>query len=200
MWLIAGIFFVGAGLLYGLVSSVGIDRIVRKLNPSHQSGPIDQSRGEKEYPEINLSNASSLQKQIVSITKDEFYAQPGGTKYSEGVSEPWCADFVSWTLRQSGTPLKNPNSGGWRIPGTYTLLDFYKQNGRFREANSGYSAKLGDVALYRASPVFGDHANFVLKNDSGVLTTIGGNENGRIRVFVNQAKQYEGLLGYGVIE
>ena len=54
------------------------------------------------------------------------------------------------------------------------------------------------MAIYRNSPVFGDHANIVLKNDNGVLTTVGGNEVNRIRVFVNHDKQYDGLLGYGV--
>jgi hypothetical protein cdivTM_12329 len=46
--------------------------------------------------------------------------------------------------------------------------------------------------------VFGDHTNIVLKNDDGVLTTVGGNEMNRIRVFTNRDKQYDGLLGYGV--
>ena len=54
------------------------------------------------------------------------------------------------------------------------------------------------MAIYRNSPVFGDHTNIVLKNDNGVLTTGGGNEANRIRVFVNRDKQYDGLLGYGV--
>ena len=48
------------------------------------------------------------------------------------------------------------------------------------------------------NPHTGDHTNIVLKNDNGVLTTVGGNETNRIRVFVNHDKQYDGLLGYGV--
>ena len=70
--------------------------------------------------------------------------------------------------------------------------------GRFKAANSGYQPLPGDVAIYRNSPVFGDHTNIVLKNDNGVLTTVGGNEMNRIRVFTNRDKQYDGLLGYGV--
>lgn len=100
-------------------------------------------------------------------------------------------------MHQAGTPLKNPHTGGWRIPGTFTLREYYEANVRFKSANSGYQPLPGDVAIYRNSPVFGDHTNIVLKNDNGVLTTVGGNEANRIRVFVNRDKQYDGLLGYG---
>ena len=48
------------------------------------------------------------------------------------------------------------------------------------------------------NPHTGDHTNIVLKNDNGALTTVGGNEANRIRVFVNRDKQYDGLLRYGV--
>lgn len=101
-------------------------------------------------------------------------------------------------MHQAGVPLKNPHTGGWRIPGTFTLREYYEATGRFKPANSGYQPLPGDAAIYRNSPVFGDHANIVLKNDNGVLTTVGGNEANRIRVFVNHDKQYDRLLGYGV--
>ena len=101
-------------------------------------------------------------------------------------------------MYQAGAPLKNPHTGGWRIPGTFTLREYYQAAGRFKSADSDYQPRPGDVAIYRNSPVFGDHANIVLKNDNGVLTTVGGNEANRIRVFVNHDKQYDGLLGYGV--
>ncbi len=101
-------------------------------------------------------------------------------------------------MKQAGAPLKNPHTGGWRIPGTFTLREYYQKSGRFRPTDSGYQPQPGDVAIYRNSPIFGDHTNIVLKNDNGVLTTVGGNEANRIRVFVNRDKQYDGLLGYGV--
>ena len=89
----------------------------------------------------------------------------------------------------------------WTRPVSYTHLhDYYVGIGKFKDASSGYEPKLGDVAIYRNSPVFGDHTNIVLKNEGGVLTTIGGNEDGRQRIFVNQQKNYAGLLGYGVLE
>lgn len=136
---------------------------------------IDSSRGEATFPQIDTTNLSPTRQKIISLAKTEFKAQSTGTKFSQGAEEAWCANFVSWIMYQAGAPLKNPHT-----------------------ANSGYQPFPGDVAIYRNSPVFGDHTNIVLKNDNGVLTTVGGNEVNRIRVFVNYDKQYDGLLGYGV--
>jgi hypothetical protein len=161
---------------------------------------LDWRYTEKIYPDIDTSKLSDTQKKIVSLTKQEYLAQSSGVKFSEGANEAWCADFVSWIMKEASMPLENPNSGSWRIPGTFTLQDYYVTAGRFMAVNSGYEPKLGDVAIYRGSPVFGDHANIILSNQNGVLTTVGGNEGNRIRVYVNTQKNYEGLLGYGTME
>ena len=41
-------------------------------------------------------------------------------------------------MYQAGAPAENPHTGGWRIPGTFTLREYYEANGRFKPANSGY--------------------------------------------------------------
>lgn len=191
-----GILAVGA--VAGYV--VGYDRIAYKLSSLVRAQALDWSDREKAYPEIATAELSATQKQIVALTKAEFLAQPPGTKFSEDVSEPWCADFVSWVMKEVGQPLSNPNSGSWRIPGTFTLHDYYVAAGRFKAADSGYQPNLGDVAIYRGSPVFGDHTNIVLSSENGVLTTVGGNEGDRIRIYKNAKQEYRGLLGYGVLE
>jgi len=121
-------------------------------------------------------------------------ADPGGGE------EGWCADFVSWVMREAGAPLKNGNTGGWRIPGTFTLQEYYESIGKFQKAGNGYQPKPGDVAMYNGSPIFGDHTNIVVQNNDGALVTVGGNEDGRIRVYNNTKKDYDGLLGYGVVD
>lgn len=161
---------------------------------------LDMSDREKSYPRIDTADLSDTQKKIATLTKQEYLAQSSGTKFSEGIDEAWCADFVSWIMKESGQPLANPNSGSWRIPGTFTLYDYYIAADRFEAVDSGYEPKLGDVAIYRGSPVFGDHTNIVLANENGVLTTVGGNEGDRIRIYINTEKKYTGLLGYGVLE
>ena len=188
-------------LLLALLGILAIQpKIADKLLSPANSVRLDRSRGEATFPDIATTNLSPTRQKIISLAKTEFKAQSAGTKFSQGTEEPWCANFVSYIMNQAGAPLKNPHTGGWRIPGTFTLREYYEANGRFKPANSGYQPLPGDVAIYRNSPVFGDHTNIVLKNDNSVLTTVGGNEVNRIRVFVNRSKQYEGLLGYGVPE
>ena len=174
-------------------------KIANKLSSFINSVRLDRSPGESDFPDIDTANLSPTRQKIISLAKTEFKAQPAGAKFSQGAEEAWCANFVSWIMHQAGAPLKNPHTGGWRIPGTFTLREYYEATGRFKSANSGYQPLPGDAAIYRNSPVFGDHTNIVLKNDNGVLTTVGGNEANRIRVFVNRDKQYDGLLGYDVL-
>ena len=150
--------------------------------------------------QIDTSQLSSARQKLLNLAKTEFEAQAPGTKYSQGVRQAWCANFISWLHRQTGQPLQNPHTGGWRIPGTFTLREYYQQAGRFRPVDSGYQPRPGDVAIYRGSPLFGDHTNLVLSYNDGVLTTVGGNENNQVNVYVNQQRQYTGLLGYGVID
>ena len=185
-------------LLITLGAVIAQPKIADKLSSLINSVRLDRSPGESVFPDIDTVNLSPTRQKIISLAKTEFKAQPAGAKFSQGAEEPWCANFVSYIMKQAGAPLKNPHTGGWRIPGTFTLHDYYEANGRFKPANFGYQPLPGDVAIYRNSPVFGDHTNIVLKNDNGVLTTVGGNEANRIRVFVNRDKQYDGLLGYGV--
>ena len=173
-------------------------KIADKLSSLINSVHLDRSPGEAAFPDIDTANLSPTRQKIISLAKTEFKAQSAGTKFSQGAEEAWCANFVSWIMYQAGAPLKNPHTGDWRIPGTFTLREYYEATGRFKSANSVYQPLPGDAAIYRNSPVFGDHTNIVLKNDNGVLTTVGGNEANRIRVFVNRDKQYDGLLGYGV--
>ena len=189
--------FVALCIVVGITAGyyVGYDKIVRKTSNEVRGLVLDLSDREKAFPDVNASNLTDAQSKVLALTRQEFVDQPPGTKYSQGVDEDWCANFVSWIMNEAGVPLVNPHSDGWRIPGTFTLREYYEAAGRFREIGSGYEPKLGDVAIYRGSPIFGDHTNIVLTNVNGVLTTIGGNEGDRVRVYENNKKQYEGLLG-----
>jgi hypothetical protein len=185
-------------LLLIVIAVITQPKIADKLSSLINSTRLDRSPGEAVFPDIDTANLSPTRQKIISLAKTEFKAQSAGTKFIQGAEEAWCANFVSWVMYQAGAPLKNPHTGGWRIPGTFTLHEYYEAASRFKPANSGYQPLPGDVAIYRNSLVFGDHTNIVLKNDNGVLTTVGGNEMNRIRVFTNRDKQYDGLLGYGV--
>ena len=113
-------------------------KIANKLSSFINSVRLDRwSPGESDFPDIDTANLSPTRQKIISLAKTEFKAQSAGAKFSQGAEEAWCANFVSWIIHQAGTPLKNPHTGGWRIPGTFTLRKYYEATGRFKSANSG---------------------------------------------------------------
>lgn len=149
------------------------------------------------FPALDSEYLDEEQVALVEVLRRE-YEQPGeGTKYAEGVKEAWCADFVSWTMRAAGRPLANPHSGSWRIPGVYTLQEYYESVGRFTRADVGYRPRTGDVVLYGPASPLGQHTNIVLKAEGDAITTIGGNEMGTVRVRTIRIAETADVVGYG---
>ncbi|WP_280348994.1 CHAP domain-containing protein [Nocardia neocaledoniensis] len=149
------------------------------------------------FPALDSEHLDEQQLSLVEVLRREYENPGAGTKYAEGVDEAWCADFVSWTMREAGRPLANPNSGSWRIPGVYTLTEYYQNVGRFTPGDVGYRPRLGDVVLYGPSSPLGQHTNIVLKVDGDAITTIGGNEMGAVRVRTIDVSETTDLVGYG---
>jgi len=184
-----------------MLSVIGLTIFVRSrfnVIPQLISSNLPQQE-EVPFPSIPESGLSQDQKKIIELLKTEYAAQPPGTKYSQGVEEAWCADFVSWIFKQADRPLSNPITSSWRIPGTYTLREYYESKGAFKRSGSNYSPKVGDVMLYDNPSPFGQHVNIVIANDNGIVTTIGGNEPGGIRIVEHTSPDGDGFLGFGVL-
>lgn len=199
----ASIIFLIVSSLFFIRSSIGRDtRRGIEATIAHMS-----SDKLVRFPDINESELSATQQKIIQISRVEYAKKPVSydetvLKYSNGVREPWCADYVSWIMREAGVPLVNPNSGGWRIPGVLTLKEYYKKNNRFRDA-AGYTPKAGDVAIYVNTSSFNtsrQHTSVVLKVEGDQVTTIGGNEHGRLRITTQKlVLGTKGLVGYGML-
>lgn len=151
------------------------------------------------FPEIDTTLLSPQQVLVVELLEQEHDAQRPGTFYAEGIEEPWCADFVSWIMREAGMPLSNPNSGHWRIPGVYTLQEYYEQEGRFEPVGSGRRPEIGDVVLYDNTSWVGQHTNIVVAVDGDTAITVGGNEFGRIRVHSLHWASDPAVVGFGLL-
>ncbi|MGW0175582.1 CHAP domain-containing protein [Rhodococcus sp. NPDC003322] len=149
------------------------------------------------FPDVDRGALSAQQVAVVDLLEAEHDAQRPGTFYSEGVKEPWCADFVSWIMREAGQPLSNPNSGHWRIPGVYTLQEYYQSEDRFEPVGGGYRPVVGDVVLYDNSSWVGQHTNVVVAVDGDTATTVGGNEFGKIRVHTVDWAEDSAVVGFG---
>ncbi|QNG18823.1 CHAP domain-containing protein [Rhodococcus triatomae] len=149
------------------------------------------------FPEIDRSSLDAGQARVVDILETEHRAGRPGTHYSEGIEEEWCADFVSWVMREAGMPLSNPHSGHWRIPGVYTLQEYYESVDRFEQAGGGYVPRIGDVVLYDNTSWVGQHTNVVVAVDGDTATTVGGNEFGRVRVHTLEWSGDSAVVGFG---
>ena len=103
-------------LLLIVIAVITQPKIADKLSSLINSMRLDRSPGEAVFPDIDTANLSPTRQKIISLAKTEFKAQSAGTKFSQGAEEPWCANFVSYIMKQVGAPLKNPHTGGWRIP------------------------------------------------------------------------------------
>lgn len=153
-----------------------------------------------DFPAIDTAALSPPQARVVALLEAEHRAQRPGTFYSEGAEEPWCADFVSWIMREAQRPLANPNSGHWRIPGVYTLQEYYESQGRFEPAGGGYRPAVGDVVLYDNRSWVGQHTNVIVTVDGDKATTVGGNEFGRIRVHTVDWSSDSAVVGFGRLD
>lgn len=173
------------------VAAIGVATLV--AHRAH-TPPSPVAATVRRFPDIDRSALSAEQLRILDILKAQFDAQPAGATCSEGVAEPWCADFVSWVMRSAGAPRSNPNSGSWRIPGVYTMVDYYTYANRLAPATS--TPIPGDVALWGPGSPLGLHANIVVAADGPLVTTVGGNEGG-IRVRRTMIGADSHLLGYG---
>ncbi|MET9328185.1 CHAP domain-containing protein [Tsukamurella sp. NPDC003166] len=150
------------------------------------------------FPAVSTTGLDPSRVRIIENLRREFDANRPGTYYSEGVEEPWCADFVSTVLRDSGLPLRNPNSGTWRIPGVYTLTEYFQKAGKLEPATP-YRPRPGDVVLYAPEhPQLRQHTNIVVSVDGDTVTTVGGNQEGGISALTYRLADTFGIVGYGV--
>lgn len=156
--------------------------------------------------ELDISEFSDDQLKILEILKREYGKSPTSfddtvLKYTEGFEESWCADFVSWVFNEANHAYSNQDTGYWRIPGVYTLQEYYIQHNSYYLTNE-YSPKFGDVAFYFGETPDGNssqHVAMVLAVEEKTIITIGGNEsNGILQIRADiSSSGTKGLEGFG---
>lgn len=198
-------FFIGSLIIVGGIILLGVllwgtaSTIQHALNGTGRA--IDRTAFfKRSFPEVDTASLNDTQKKIIELLKTEYDTQPIGTKYTEGEQLPWCADFASWIHKEAGVPLVSASNGSWRRETIPALKEYFISVDRFVKPGSGYAPTVGDIVLYDFPSPFGNHTNIVIKNENGVLTTIGGNEGDRVRIQVHNAEEDTGFLGYGKLE
>jgi hypothetical protein len=117
--------------IVGIVAAVAVTVLVgvaAQLELPKRQGSDSPVAAVPAFPAIDQSTLTPLQSRVADVLKSQRRAQPESATYTEGADEPWCADFVSWVMREAGAPLNNPNSGSWRITGVYTLQQYYESD------------------------------------------------------------------------
>lgn len=163
----------------------------------------------KPFPAVDTNGLSDIQRKIIDLTRTQYAKHPTSfdqtvLTYTQGEKEAWCADFASWVMREAGIPYINPYSGGWRIPGVYTLQEYFQAHHRYEPVGT-YTPKTGDIAFYigrdsRGAPADG-HVTIVISAHGGDITTIGGNEGGRMLIDTQQdTPGLNRLVGFGKLE
>lgn len=153
-----------------------------------------------DFPSTDAGALTADQFRVLDLLESEHDQGRPGTFYSDGIDEEWCADFVSWIMKEAGRPLSNPNSGSWRIPGVYTLQEYYQGIDAYAERGSGYTPAVGDVVIYDSSRWVGQHTNIVVAVDGGEAVTVGGNEFGRVRVHSLDWETDSAVVGFGKLQ
>ncbi len=97
---------------------------------------------------------------------------PEVNKYTDNTLEYWCADFVSWVYKQSGSPFTGGASGGWRIASVEGVQAYMEEKGVFYKNVSGTpDPRPGDVYVINN----GEHIGIVVKVEGKDLHVVSGN-------------------------
>lgn len=117
-------------------------------------------------------------------------------KFTHGRSEAWCADFVSWVLRETGNEFKGgPALKNGDIPAVINVVSWFKQKGMHFTPNSEVlEPHPGDIIAFGLST----HIGVVTRVDGDWVEFVAGNASGNaIRKRGLNYKTYGGRLDFG---
>jgi cell wall-associated NlpC family hydrolase len=101
-------------------------------------------------------------------------------RYMNGRREPWCANFVSWTFRQTGHPLPGNQRS---LASVQYMEDQMKGAGKFIPRGKG-TPKPGDIIFFAnrgdSDRGGGRHVGIVEKVENGRVYTIEGNSGNQV--------------------
>ena len=106
----------------------------------------------------------------------------GVNKYRGGVAngQAWCASFVSWCYGQ-GQNSNNTKTFGY-TSSSQEIKNRAIQAGYYSDKNSGYTPKVGDIAVWSKSDNAHGHVGIISKiNPDGSFEVIEGNSSNRVK-------------------
>ncbi len=127
---------------------------------------------------------------------------PGIDEYTDNHHEFWCADFVSWVYKQAGVPFTGGDSGGWRIAGVKSMIDWFKANAQYYDRSTSSPApKPGSVIFFyepsSSNTSDGYHVGIVDHVDGDKAITIEGNTGNSVASHTYQFASDSTVVGWG---
>lgn len=154
----------GAFVVYNaLKASVGIS----SAECSTISGPLRTKIVKLAEQELGLWETGEM---TIGFREDD---PTSFSKYTDNIAGDWCAWFVSWILKEAGSPVGTPGQQWWSYVDDFTEKGPTEEGYKVHPNNGEYKPQPGDFAIFNS----GSHINIVVGySDDGKMITIGGNQ------------------------
>ena len=140
------------------------------------------------------SSGTSGSASIVSIAVKQIgHYGSDNNKFTEGRTEYWCNDFVTWCAKQAGISSKQIPYGA----STTETMNKFKAWGRFKYKGS-YTPNPGDIIYFKSAGA--SHVGIVEKYEGGRVHTIEGNIGNDDVGRRDYSPSYAQITGYGVYD
>lgn len=146
------------------------------------------------YDQEKDSKANSQIEKISKIGRAEL-EKTDGKKYSNGVDEAWCADFVTWIKNQAGVS----NDVIPNFSSCYYGAQFFKDKGRWHDRGK-YTPNVGDLVFFswNTQSISYDHVGWIdevyKEENETKIKVINGNPKVVISIYnINDSR----IIGYG---
>lgn len=137
----------------------------------------------------SYSTLSTLRQDIVCIAKSQVqlwknepytWRYTGYYDYSNGVTEEWCADFVSWVYNQAGDPFPDGVRDGWDVSYVGDIPGVSEATAGFTyhpvgKGDPSYTPVPGDIGIFYTNMEYG-HTAIYIGNSGSTSLWIGGDQ------------------------
>lgn len=103
-----------------------------------------------------------------------YYGREVKDKNSKDTSHAWCVVFISWCADRAGISTDTVP----KTAGVGSIMNFYKNAGRYKTRSSGYVPKVGDIAIFGNA----SHAGIVVACDGNTVSVVEGNYSDSVKL------------------
>ncbi len=103
-----------------------------------------------------------------------YYGKEVKDRNSRDTSHAWCVVFISWCADRAGISTDVVP----KTAGVGSIMNFYKNAGRYKTRSSGYVPKVGDIAIFGNA----SHAGIVVACDGKIVSIVEGNYSDSVKL------------------